>query len=635
MYKKEVISMYLPETNNVTFKNNVASLIDTKEIDLDELLEDLEISQDELESRLNPHSKRELTPNMYYRIHVYLLKKDLDYENLLGDLPETYGERLKFFIYGHYMTMSEFSRKTGIPSSTLFNMYSNNINISSKYKKKMCNVLTENEFSKLSPFTDVDLDIERDQAVIDGMNFSYNLYKIKPSFFNPERLMKVLNIHNINMDEFYVGKVKITPARKKKIAEYMKVSVDELENLTNDSLELSNPLNKFGYWFALQLYNMSNPIPVFASRCNLDPQYIIDILSGQTIIKDCDVKNIANHLEVEKEALYNIMPHTDEELLPMKPEKKERKEKKSMATAKKKTAYNKDICNIIHNKLHMSVQDFCGLVDVNYFTFMAAINRGSLPEKNRKVIIKELGLNEDMSIPTVKEEAVKENPKPKSRRGGKKEKRVDGLNSLVRSKLKEEGLSINEFCKTINVAPSSFCTAIRRDYLPRGYEDVIVSKLHIEKEYYGKQSVEEQIKEDIEDNQCNPVPITRLDPDSLEPNTKEGYTLYKAKMKPSYKISFKPSAEQPDDNYKSNILESINILESLVKQDDAKKDINLSDEDKINILEMFNRIDSHEQQISLIRLFCKLSNLEVNEELERKDIIGFAARVAALMYIMK
>lgn len=619
---------YLPEGNNVTFKNNVASLIDTKEIDLDELLEDLEISQDELEARLNPHSKRELTPNMYYRIHVYLLKKDLDYENLLGDLPETYGERLKFFIYGHYMTMSEFSRKTGIPSSTLFNMYSNNINISSKYKKKMCNVLTEDEFSKLSSFTDVDLNIERDQAVIEGINFSYNLYQIKPSFFNPERLMKVLNIHNINMDDFYVGKVKLTSARKKKIAEYMKVSVDELENLTDDSLELGNQLNKFGYWFALQLYNMSNPIPVFASRCNLDPQYIIDILSGQTIIKDCDVKNIANHLEVEKEALYNIMPHTDEELLPMK--KPERKEKTMATTKKKKTAYNKDICNIIHNKLHMSVQDFCGLVDVNYFTFMAAINRGSLPEKNRKVIIKELGLNEDMSIPTVKEEVVEE--KPKNRRGGgKKVKRVDGLNSLVRSKLKEEGLSINEFCKIINIAPSSFCTAIRRDYLPRGYEDVIVNKLHIEKEYYGKQSVEEQIKEDIEDNQCNPIPITPLDPDPVEPDDNDDKFDIGSLLpdKPSYEV-YKTKKEKKSKDH----VEMYHVVAGKPALETVNS-IDLSDEDKINILTMFNELKTHDQQISLIKLICKLSNLEINEELERQDIIGVAARMCILNNIIK
>lgn len=294
---------YLPNTNNIALKSNIRALIENECIDIDELLEDLDMTKDELDARLDPYSKRDITPDIYYKIHVYLMKNDLDYIELLGDLPEKYGERLKYFVYSHYMTMSEFSRKTNIPTSTLFNLYSGKINISSKYKNKLCIVLTDDEYKKLSSYTDIDLNIERDQSVIDGMNFSYNLYNIKPTFFNPDRLLKALNINAECKDEFYVGKINLTPTRKRKIAEYLKVPNEIIEDLTKDNLELCNPLNKFGYWFALQLYNSNNPIIVFAQRCKLDIQYIVDIISGQTLIRDEDIKNIANHLEVEKRSI--------------------------------------------------------------------------------------------------------------------------------------------------------------------------------------------------------------------------------------------------------------------------------------------------------------------------------------------
>lgn len=618
---------YLPINNNIALKSNIRALIENECIDTDELLEDLDMTKDELDARLDPYSKREITPDMYYKIHVYLMKNNLDYIELLGDLPEKYGERLKYFVYSHYMTMSEFSRKTSIPTSTLFNLYSGKINISPRYKNKLCIVLTNDEYKKLSSYTDIDLNIERSKGVIDGMNFSYNLYNIKPAFFNPDRLIKALNINNINKDDFYVGKINLTPTRKRKIAEYLKVPIEVIEDLTKDNLELGNPLNKFGYWFALQLYNSSNPIVVFAQRCKLDVQYIADIISGQTLIRDEDIKNIANHLEVEKEALYNAIPHDDEELLPMK---KDVKKENNMVTKKKNNSkYKVEISKIIHNKLHMSVKDFCGLVDINYFTFVSAINRGTLPEKNRQVIIKELGLNDDTTIP---KRQVNVNPNSietlKKFSGSEPLKRVPGLGSMVKSKLNEQGTTIKDFSKSIGVAAHTLSTALRRNYLPRGFENIIVEKLDIKDFYLGKQSiVEEQIKEDIEDNQCNPVPVGPFDPFPIEDEIE---TL---ESKPiNTNVSHK---EEDIITQLENTIKGVKALTEDLLIPVKEKEVNISNQDKINILEMFDQIKNYDQQISLIKLICKLSNLEVDEELERQDIIGVVSRMSLLNNIIK
>ena len=379
---------YLPEDNMIALKKNIKDqLILNKHVDTDELLNALGYSKDVFNRIINEKSNREVSPEMFQSIEIFAVSNNIDTKNFCGDLPETYGDRLKYFIYKHYLNQSEFSRRTYIPTSTIWNLLNGSIKISNKYKDKMCKVLTVEEFNLLSPYGDTTIPKTTDINIVNGVNLSWNMYRLVPKFFKYENLFRDLKINIKNYNKFIAGTVRITKPQIKIIANHFDCKESDL---TEDSLELLNPKNRFGYWFATKLYNMNNSISMFADRCNLDPNYIADIIKGECLIKDNDIRKIANYLEVDPEGLLEICPKTDMDLLPI---------------AENKLTLNEIVRARISN-LGYTFKEFCSVMDVNHNTMATSLHNGRLPKKNREDIIRELDLQDKFPDEVKEEESV-------------------------------------------------------------------------------------------------------------------------------------------------------------------------------------------------------------------------------------
>ena len=379
---------YLPEKNTVTLKNNINTLIKNKSIDINELTEDLDVSRDTFNQIINVKSNREISPDMFASIEIYCLGNDIDIDNLLGPIPEKYGERLKYFIFKHHLTQSEFSRKCCISSATLWNMFADKIQIGNKYKERMCTVLEPKEFDLLSSYGDVTIPEDIDMNVVKGCNISWNMYGYLSKFHKFDLLFSELKISKKDYDKFVAGTIKLTKPKIKLIAKYLKCTEDDL---TQDSLNLTNIKNRFGYWLASKIYAQNNSISMFADRCLIDENYLADIIKGECLIKDKDIENIAIHLGVDPDAFVQICPESDMDLVPI---------------AEEKMTLNEIVRARIAN-LGYTFKEFCAVMDINYNTMATALHSGKLPLKNRDDVILELDLQDRFPLSNTKD-SVKE-----------------------------------------------------------------------------------------------------------------------------------------------------------------------------------------------------------------------------------
>ena len=377
---------YLPEDNMIALKKNIKDqLILNKNVSTDELLDKLGCPKSVFSRLINEKSNREISPEMFQSIEIFAITNNIDTKDFCGSLPESYGGRLKYFMYKHYLNQQEFSSRTSIPIGVLFDMMVDKTKVSNKYKDKMCRVLTEEEFGLLSSYGDIAIPNTIDLAVVNGCNVSWNMYKHSPKLIKYEPLFKDLKINMKSYSRFMAGTIKLTKPKIKTIAKYIGCKDTDL---TEDTLNLLNLKNKFGYWFANKLYNMNNSIPMFADRCGLDPDYIADIIKGECLIKDKDIKTIASYLNIDPEGLVKICPKSDLELVPISEEKM-------------------DLNELVRSRISLlgyTFQEFCNVMDVNWNTMASALHRGQLPRKNREDIIKELDL-QDRFPEEVKEES--------------------------------------------------------------------------------------------------------------------------------------------------------------------------------------------------------------------------------------
>lgn len=370
---------YLPKENMIILKTNIKDrLVCNRNINIDELLDDIGCPKDVFSRMINVKSNREISPEIYQYIEVFCIKNNIDTEDFCGDIPAEYGNRLKFFMFKHYLNQSEFSRRTLIPTSTLYDMIVGKIRISNKYKEKMCKVLSEDEFDKLSSYGDITIPETTDVTIINGCNFSWNFYKNSPKFISYAKLFKEIKVDEYAVNDisrFAAGNIKLTKPKLKAVAKYLKCNE---EDLTKDSLNLYNLRNRFGYWFATKLYELHNSIKMFADRCGLDPEYIADIIKGESLIRDEDIENIANHLNVDPKGLLKICPKQNMELLPISEEN---------------MSLNEIVRYRISN-LGYTFKEFCDIMDINSSTMASSLHKGRLPKKNREDVIKELDLQD-------------------------------------------------------------------------------------------------------------------------------------------------------------------------------------------------------------------------------------------------
>lgn len=379
---------YLPDINMTFLKNNVGSLVKDKRIDINELLIDLDMSRDVFNKIINTKSNREISPEMFQDIEIFCMKNNIKVDGLCGPLPEKYGERLKYFIFRHYMTQAEFSKKTKIPSSSIWNMITDKMQIGNKYKDRLLVVLRPDEFNLLSSYGDISIPEDTDKTVVNACNLSWNMYKYANKFFKWDLLLKELKIDAKDCDKFLAGAIKLTKPKIKIIAKQLKC--DE-KDLLEDSLNLNNIKNRFGYWLAAKIYKQNNSISMFADRCNINTDYLADIIKGECLIKDRDIKSIAVHLGIDPDGLVQVVPKTDLDLVPI---------------AEAKMTLNEIVRARIAN-LGYSFKEFCSVMDINHNTLATSLHNGKLPLKNKEDIIRELDLQD--RFPEFKE--IEEEPK--------------------------------------------------------------------------------------------------------------------------------------------------------------------------------------------------------------------------------
>ena len=127
----------------------------------------------------------------------------------------------------------------------------------------------------------------------------------------------------------------------------------------------------------------------------------------------------------------------------------------------------------------------------------------------------------------------------------KKYSKGNELNRVVRSRISDLGFSFKEFCELMDLKPNLFSGCIYRGVLPKQNKEKLIKELNLEEFFpevnvdkiqaelkkktteVPKESVveeqpvveepkiEDQIKEDIEDNEANSIPIT-VDKDPVE-----------------------------------------------------------------------------------------------------------------------
>ena len=379
---------YLNETMNKELKKNLRKELLSIPQGFKLLSEDLKMPESSLRSVLDLSNRREISPEDYSLIEIFLLKNNKDIDKLIT-LPNKYGDRLKYFVYKHGMSMTKFAEKIDISPSTLFSIVFRNSEIGDKYRDKMTMVLTNEEFNMLSSYNDININIPKDKSIIDSINVGWNIYCTKGKLDNLSKLSKITSL---DYDKLISGNFTLTDTRLKKISKYLKISKYDL---LKDNLNLNDPLNKFGYWLAVKIYEMKNSIKEFSDRCKLDAQYIADIISNTCLIEDKDIKSIAMHLYVDQDALIKYIPKDNLELSPIN--KIQKLYTRYSVSSKKGTNYmTMDFNNIVREKIKESgftFNEFCQYIGCNKNTLATAIRVGRLPIKYKEQIVELLDLH--------------------------------------------------------------------------------------------------------------------------------------------------------------------------------------------------------------------------------------------------
>lgn len=382
---------YLNETMNKELKSNLRKELSSIPQGFKLLSEDLKMPESSLRSVLDISNRREISPEDYSLIEIFLLKNNKDIDKLIT-LPNKYGDRLKYFVYRHGMSMTKFAEKIDISPSTLFSIVFRNSEIGDKYRDKMTIILTNEEFNMLSSYNDININIPKDKSIIDSINVGWNIYSTKGKLDNLSKLSKITSL---DYDKLISGNFTLTDTRLKKISKYLKISKYDL---LKDNLNLNDPLNKFGYWLAVKIYEMKNSIKEFSDRCKLDAQYIADIISNTCLIEDKDIKSIAMHLYVDQDGLIKYIPKDNLELSSI--DKIKNLYTKYSTTSNNEKGgisnMNKNFNKIVRDKIKESgftFNEFCQYIGCNKNTLTTAIREGRLPNKYKDQIVELLDLH--------------------------------------------------------------------------------------------------------------------------------------------------------------------------------------------------------------------------------------------------
>ena len=126
-------------------------------------------------------------------------------------------------------------------------------------------------------------------------------------------------------------------------------------------------------------------------------------------------------------------------------------------------------------------------------------------------------------------------------------------------------------------------------------------------------------KEDTEDNKSNPIPISPLDSDPVEPE-KEMEIIDNIDRSSIYPRTMKEF--------------EMKVNGTKIEAHEMKGTICLTDNDKINILVLMNNMGITDQ-INIIKMLCKVANIPLTEEMMREDIIGSTTRMSLINDLIK
>jgi len=240
----------------------------------------------------------------------------------------------------------------------------------------------------------VEINVDKNEKIIKCINIAYNMYTLKDKRTNFKKLAEMCGVEKMN--RFLSGHFSPTDDFIQIIADDLKV---DQSALLNDSLNLNNDMNKFGYWIAYKLYNLKKSFSDLVDNTKLDEDYLLKIIRNEVLLKEKDAPAIALCLHVEAKTVLQLAPKSEDKLCKIcKIEVKKSDDKVTKATRPKKisTKSETSVNDLVRSKIAeagFSFKEFCELIGVKTTVLGGALYRGKLPDEFADVINKELGLN--------------------------------------------------------------------------------------------------------------------------------------------------------------------------------------------------------------------------------------------------
>ena len=299
---------YLNEQMTKVLKKNISNALTQIPKGLELLAEDLGVNKGRVKMMIDPNTNKEISPDNFYTMEIFFMKNNVDV-NLMGSLPEAYGDRLRYYVFKHHCTTAEFSEKTGIAQSYLFSFYNGSRIIAPKFKDRLCKVLSVKEFNTLNDYNDIDLEVPKDPNIVDKCNLSYNMELYKGKFTNFKILQNSVGIEKLN--KFLSCSFDLTTSNMKKICKSFKKTQEEM---LADNLNLNDERNIFGYWLAKQINKLRKTISGLADQTKIDQEYLVQLIRNEVFLKEEYLKSLAIALHVDEYGLWEAAPKEDHQL---------------------------------------------------------------------------------------------------------------------------------------------------------------------------------------------------------------------------------------------------------------------------------------------------------------------------------
>ena len=456
-----MMSIYIPEVNVMAMKGSISNIIREDNISVSKVAKSLNIDTSEFKKLKDINSKKEFTPGQYLELKE-VLKKEINF----GKEPDNFYDKLLIILYKRGLTVDEFCERIKINKKKLISLFNNEMGVSCKYKETFCKVISEEEFESLNRYKPIILSSERDETLIKKLNAAtlINVFMVKRGL-TIEKMAEIMGYTKPAIQSILNGCV--IGSTIPKAAEALNLPEGNFERIILNSFDKNND---FGYFLQKEIFETKSNIYSFSSKIGMQYNDLKDIVCGKRMMTKEELMNISEKLSLDPEQVKETMSMSikeddgDDKFIPynfLKWANEHPEETYAILTEK----LGINAANVIKN-IKRDVK-----VNLNIYNFMAAT--GLSKEELRKKLSKE----EIEAIKAFKRTSGRKVVNPDSNSNEK-------VNTFIRNKLNEKGISFVEFTKKIGIDRSSVgkmfkAGIIRNDILPF-LEEIDITKKDLE-----------------------------------------------------------------------------------------------------------------------------------------------------------